>query len=641
MHGHESSLPRTFLATALAALAPAAAAHPAPQTHAGDAGIQQSGRADAAEETAERWSVPDGIKIDASGAAQIIRAYRGARNQIVQTLWVETEFDSDGDGRKDRMYVDVTRPRATDTDGLKVPAIYETSPYYWGVSGGGSEFFWDPAHEIGEEPPERPHPPEVRRHGLRPVNTKTYVRDFVPRGFAVVHSASPGTGFSQGCPTIGGENESLAPKAVIDWLCGRAKGFTEAEGGDEVTADWCTGKVAMIGTSYNGTLPLAAACTGVEGLETIVPVAPNTSYYHYYRSHGLVRHPGGYMGEDIDVLYDFVNSGEPSRRDWCNDNVREKILEANLDRVTGDYSDWWAARDYVNKLENVKASVLMAHAFNDWNVMPEHSFRVRERLKELGVTTICYYHQGAHGGDPPQDLLVRWMTRYLHGVENGVETGPKAYICREGARRKNPTAYPEYPHPDAARVTVHPSGDGLSTGDLGSRQGKGVVEVVDDVSIKGAELASAEHSHHRALFATPTLQRPIHMSGQSTITLRVASDKPAVNLSVWLVSLPWTNKATINENIITRGWADPQNAESIREGKPLTPGEFVDVTFTLQPDDQIIPVGAKIGLMVFASDADFTLKPAPGTKLMVDLAGSSLELPVVGGQRAWSEAFEM
>ena len=55
-------------------------------------------------------------------------------------------------------------------------------------------------------------------------------------------------------------------------------------------------------------LPLAAATTGVEGLEAIIPIAPNTSYYHYYRSNGLIRHPGGWLGEDIDFLYDFIAS---------------------------------------------------------------------------------------------------------------------------------------------------------------------------------------------------------------------------------------------------------------------------------------------------------------------------------------------
>ena len=97
----------------------------------------------------------------------------------------------------------------------------------------------------------------------------------------------------------------------------------------------------MTGTSYNGTLPLAAATTGVEGLKCIIPIAPNTSYYHYYRSNGLIRHPGGYMGEDIDVLYDFINSGDPDKREDCNCKVRDEEMAKGFDRTKGDYNDFW------------------------------------------------------------------------------------------------------------------------------------------------------------------------------------------------------------------------------------------------------------------------------------------------------------
>ena len=57
---------------------------------------------------------------------------------------------------------------------------------------------------------------------------------------------------------VSGEPISLAPKAVIDWLNGRAKGYTTPDGSESVLAYWTTGKVAMTGTSYEGTLPLAA-----------------------------------------------------------------------------------------------------------------------------------------------------------------------------------------------------------------------------------------------------------------------------------------------------------------------------------------------------------------------------------------------
>ncbi len=105
----------------------------------------------------------------------------------------------------------------------------------------------------------------------------------------------------------------------------------------------------MTGTSYNGTIPVAAATTGVEGLEAIIPVAPNNSYYRYYRSNGLVRHPGGWLGEDIDVLYDFINSGDPQGRPHCDALIRDGEMAAGQDRVTGDYNDFWADRDLMNR----------------------------------------------------------------------------------------------------------------------------------------------------------------------------------------------------------------------------------------------------------------------------------------------------
>ena len=67
------------------------------------------------------------------GEAQIVEGFKDSKAWVRDELWGEAEFDTDGDGVKDRMHVDVTRPRQTDTDGLKVAVIYETSPYFSGV----------------------------------------------------------------------------------------------------------------------------------------------------------------------------------------------------------------------------------------------------------------------------------------------------------------------------------------------------------------------------------------------------------------------------------------------------------------------------------------------------------------------------
>jgi X-Pro dipeptidyl-peptidase len=575
-----------------------------------------------------------------NGEAQVVPAFKKATDWIRHDLWVETEFDSDGNGTPDRMHVDVTRQKQTDTEGLKVPVIYESSPYYAGTGTNEPQFFWSPRHELGVSPPKHVTPEPIAQQSLRPTISDSHVNTWVPRGFAVVHSSSPGTGLSQGCPTVGGDNESLAPKAVIDWLNGRAKGFTTSDGNEEVIAFWSTGKVGMTGTSYNGTIPLAAATTGVAGLEAIIPVAPNTSYYHYYRSHGLIRHPGGYIGEDIDVLYNFINSGDPKLRPFCDTQVRDEEMAAGFDRISGDYNDFWAGRDYLNDLGPMKAALLMAHAFNDWNVMPEHSVRIYEAAKAKGLPVQAYFHQGGHGGPPPLKLMNRWFTRYLYGVENDVEKDPRSWIVREEADRESPESYADYPHPQAEPVTLHLTKSDQQTGTLTMVRppSQGTETLVDNFSFSGATLAAAEWTQHRLIYAAPKLTEPLHLSGTVSVSIRLASNRAAANLSVWLVSLPWTNSDRLTDDVITRGWADPQNHRSLTESEPLVPGEFRSLTFSLQPDDQIIRAGEQIGLMIFSSDRDFTLWPNPGTELTIDLDATAITLPIVGGPEAFSNA---
>lgn len=575
------------------------------------------------------------VPVIKDGEAQIVEAFNTPDQWIRHDLWVETEFDTDGDGKLDRMHVSVTRPYQTETEKLKLPVIYETSPYYSGVAADVKGILWDVRHELGEDAPTPRIHPEVQRTGTRPIIANTLINDWIKRGFIIVHSSSPGTGLSQGSPTVGGINESLAPKAVIEWLGGKNNGYTTPNGNEKVKAYWTTGNVGMTGTSYNGTLPLAAATTGVENLKAIIPVAPNTSYYHYYRSNGLVRSPGGYLGEDIDVLYDFIHSGDESKRAHNNRVVRDTEMAKGMDRRTGDYNEFWKGRDYLYQMSGMKAALLMAHGFNDWNVMPEHSYRIYKKAQQLGIPSQIYYHQNGHGGSPPMKMMNRWFTRYLYGIENGVEKEPLAWIVREDDQQSDPTPYADYPNPDAVDVKLFlspgaPKYGALST-DVQDKQG--TETLIDNVSFSGSALAQAENTNHRLLYLSPILSKEVHISGTPRLTIRVASSKPAANLSVWLVALPWKEgrNVKITDNIITRGWADPQNHKSLTESSPLEPGKFYELTFDLQPDDQIIPAGQQIGLMVFSSDREYTLWPQPGTALTVDLEGTNLVLPIVGG----------
>jgi X-Pro dipeptidyl-peptidase len=360
------------------------------------------------------------------------------------------------------------------------------------------------------------------------------------------------------------------------------------------------------------------------------------------------------MGEDIDVLYNYIHSGNPSRREWCDCEVRDKEMREGQDRMTGDYNEFWAKRDYLLDMQPMKAALLMAHGFNDWNVVPEHSIRIYEAALRKGIPTQLYMHQEGHGGPPPIEMMNRWFTYFLHGVDNGVLNDPPVKICREADKREEPTAYNAYPHEDSEAVVLAPMAGGHQTGKLAveshsvlespstaSSHSQGTETIVDNFSFTGKVLAQAAWTDHRLLYATETLQQPLHISGTPKIKIRVASNKPAANLSVWLVALPWEEgeNVKITDNVITRGWADPQNTQSPSLSKPLVPGEFVELEFPLQPDDQVIAAGQQLALMIFSSDQEFTLHPPPGTELTVDLDATRLSLPVVGGSAAFNSAF--
>jgi X-Pro dipeptidyl-peptidase len=625
-----------------------------------------------------------------NGMAQVVPAFQDSSSWIRQELWVETNFDSDRDGKNDRVHVDVTRPRQTDSEGLKVSVLYGSSPYFAGTSRG--QVNWNVQQELNDEPQPRGAMPQPPYQANRTRISNALVNEWVPRGFAVVHSEAPGTGRSQGCPTVGDDPERLPMKFVVDWLNGRAKGYTTPTGNEEVKATWSTGKVGMIGTSYEGTLPLAAATTGVPGLEVVVPVSPNTSYYHYYRSNGLVRSPGGYLGEDVDVLYDFIASGDTAGRANCEKIWKNGVFAGHngQDRASGDYNDFWAKRDLLPHVKDIKAAVLLAHGFNDYNVVPEHSVRIYDEMKARGLPVSIYLHQGGHGGNPPSDMLNRWFSHYLYGVDNGVEKDPPVWIVQdasaqepramaaaaataEAAERAGrsadslaaagrgrgrgrglatpPTPFASFPVPGSVPVVLHPTAGGTAIANLAfTAAANGSDKLVDDVAMSGSVNASVAQSQHRLLYATPTFSDTVHISGTPKVTLRVASSAPAANLSVWLVMLPYDSSRAGSQShtgLITRGWADIQNYRSLtkggnydskRPGEKLQPGKFYDLTFDLQPDDEFVPAGKRLAVMIMSSDREFTLWPRAGTELTIDLAHSSFSIPIVGGTSALDKA---
>jgi X-Pro dipeptidyl-peptidase len=442
---------------------------------------------------------------------------------------------------------------------------------------------------------------------------------------------------------VGGPVETLGAKAVIDWLNGRARGW-DAATGEPVTADWTTGAVGMVGVSYNGTLPNQVATTGVEGLETIVPISAISSWYDYYRANGLVVAPHSetqgvgdneFLGEDTDVLGAFI--GGPRMLDR-----RARVLDllsTAQDRTTGDWNRFWQARDYLSRVGGVEASVFVVHGLNDWNVKTKAFAAWWYRLADRNVPRKIWLHNGGHGGPggvgaaPYKRTENRWFDFWLFGVPNGIMSEPRATIQREDGSYHDEA---DWPAPGSRRATLELSAESATApGDLTTNTrdpspdqhfvDRGRELDTDDVLIQNPD----EVHPNRLVYRPPELGGDVRISGTPRVSLRMSIDnRNAANLTAILVD--YGAGAPV---MVTRGWLDPQNHASIRRSRPIERGREYRFRFDLQPDDYLFQAGHRIGLVVVSTDHDYTIRPLPGTRLTLDPDRSRLTLPIAGGLR--------
>ncbi|ADB29446.1 Xaa-Pro dipeptidyl-peptidase [Kribbella flavida DSM 17836] len=554
--------------------------------------------------------------------------YAGA---IRESVFVDTRMDTDSDGTDDVIAVDIVRPRETEATGVRVPVIMDASPYF-GCCGRGNEGerkTYDAAGVVQKMP-------------------LYYDNYFVPRGYAVVGVDILGTNRSTGCGDVGGRDEVDSVVAVIDWLNGRNTARTRD--GRPVEAGWTTGAVGMIGKSYDGTLANAVAATGVRGLKTIVPISAISSWYDYTRSGGVP-----YSVDYLPWLGEYVGHDTPA----CNE-VRADLAERDDDE-TGDYTAFWAERDYVKDAAKVKASVFVAHGLSDYNVQSNHFAQWWDALAENGVPRKIWLGLEDHV-DPFEfrrdawvDELHQWFDYWLQDLRNTVMREPQASV------EVAPDVWRDYATWPAVAKTV---GVPLAEGKLGA-YGKGTVTVTDDPSLTEDAIVStpSEVIAGRQMFLSAPLPASIRVSGTPSVTLRVKTDSSTTPVTARLVEygkaqryagVRRTSTSTCegasteyddscyftvekytketDHGIVSRGWVDAAHSNSLSRPKPLPPGKWTTVTVPLRAQDEVIPKGRVLGLAVTLSDTEWTTPNDTGATIDIDLAHSKLNLPVTAGK---------
>jgi X-Pro dipeptidyl-peptidase len=575
------------------------------------------------------------------------------QDAIRQTVYVQTPVDSDHDGKRDRVAVFVTRPKETDA-GLKVASILEGSPYF----GGTIDTPYHPADVVDHprlapwSPPTGPWTP--------PSYTRVYYDNyFVSRGYAVLAASTLGTGESDGCPGAVSPAETTAMKTVVEWLTGKAKAYDAT--GHEIAAGWSTHNVAMAGKSYDGTLPLATAATGVAGLKTVVSISGVASWYDYYRGNGGVIAPGGYEGEDADLHAKVVLTRKNPA--VCAPAMHD--IEKRMDRVSGDYSRFWDVRNFAKDAGKFKAGVFVTGGLNDWNVKPNQFLNLWQALGRAGVPRKLWIHQAKH--DDPIDVrqqvwldtVNRWFAHWLYGAQNGITSEPKVDFERTPGHWSTAA---DWPDPAARPVTLRLGGG--QPGTLGGGSAGGHQDFVDAPS-RTAEQLTAEPGKadpNRLMYLTPALPKAVRLSGTPEVKVRASMDGRSPYLSALLVdygtdtrfadfvstdqtwcygdSIPsdpgcrtvkkYVTKQTPYQ-IVTRGWLDVRNRDSWAKTEPVRPGRTYAFDWKLVPQDYVFKPGHRIGLVILATDHDYTLRYPAGTKVSLRPGDSGIRLPLSGG----------
>lgn len=386
-----------------------------------------------------------------NGKAQPIFPYSsgtgGKEDQAIlrYCVYVETDYDTDGDGKRDLIKAVVQVPEAAVRGDYQAAVIYEARPYISGCT---------PFYEIDEmegdsfdlrklyEKPEPRTPAgemtteEASRKAVpsdwyyyNPFEGRYMYEDlewydyFLVRGFAVVLCAGPGTFRSQGFQTCGSALEIAAFRSVIEWLRGDRKAYAGLDCDMEIRADWCNGSIGMTGMSYAGATQFGVAGTGTEGLKTIVPVSGIASWYEYMNSQGasIVREPDNQLSGL--ALYCAGRYLDPEDWKTIEKDYGGYLHQIQKDQMAhgGDYSRFWQDRDYTLNAENLHCSALIVQGLNDDNVKTKQADLMMRAFQKAGRTVKLLLHQDAHitpvshaghwtmmvNGEPYEDLLNR------------------------------------------------------------------------------------------------------------------------------------------------------------------------------------------------------------------------------------------
>lgn len=362
-------------------------------------------------------------------------------------------------------------------------------------------------------------------------------RHFAARGYAVTVAHTRGTGMSDGCNDYHGPLERDDVARVVEYLA--------------VGAPWASGRVGMIGLSYGGGAPVAAATLGarehpdrMQYLKAIVPMAAPTSAYAFGGADGVPFAWAGYPAATAAMmLFATPDAGRPTDRAGCQ--ATEHAARMGLSPVSGDFTAWAGDREQRRAAGEMRVPMLMASNLFDTAVAPSHVVGFFNRIPSETPHKLILTAAG-HG--PPEIALNRpagwqryetdwyatvtaWYDRWLKGLDTGVEDWPAVQVqeATTGQWRSEDSWPPSKAPEGRLALSAAPAADHAEGFALGETRPFGSTTYSEN-STHPAPDDPADRGQGAAIWWSQKLDEPLHLTGEPRLDLWVELDQPDAHL---------------------------------------------------------------------------------------------------------------
>lgn len=634
-----------------------------------------------------------------NGKTQPIFDYK---ESIFEKVFIETPLDTDQDNKRDLIAAYIRRPLETNL-GMKVPVIYVANPYMMGSNDdlykphgvdADLEIFTetDVKYEdikYTEKESKLPKPREILGETHAPISDEVefecitpWYNYFLVRGYAIVFAGGIGTRYSEGVRTCGSAHETISTISVIDWLNRRVKGFSNKNDNLEVIANWCSGNVGMTGKSYLGTLAIAAATTGVEGLKTIVPEASISNWYEYYRCNGLTLPAIDWQGDDADLLAEHCFSRMFDPDDYKNvkkrfDSVFNQ-LKKDQDRISGNYNKFWDERNYLNNADKIRSSVFIVHGLRDWNVKTKQFDMLWNELEKYNIPRKMILHQGDHiyinnlKGIDYSDIMNKWFGYWLYDINNNIMEEIPPVIIQNNANINQWDTSNNWPFEGVEKVKFFADNNNNKLTKI-KNDCNDDVTIIDDISLTRYDRLKPDESiwlnsivskpeiqkPYRVAYTSDELSKNTRISGIVNFEMKAKLDSGTGIISAMLVDYGTENRPSLERKIvkkdaikyginagtadladfmidktstdfavITRGWMSAQNRRNNYNKDEVIINKEYTFKFDMQPIDYTLLKGHRLGLIIYSTDAQATQRQLRVTNYTISSNSIVVSIPM-------------